>query len=1039
MTGCTNVSLFLIVLLVQLCRGANGDCSNAVAKSVVYVPFCPTSMKERDRAANIKNCSKLATQQNCSDVLDYHCVINGFRNETLEVCATKRLIAGFCTEFNVAGGVIQSHSSAPCNKMTFPKCDIHYNSSEAYKYPGCYELVYKNGRNKTIKELTNQRNTTSDQPENGDNTGIITAGILVPLFIVTVIVIGVFIYKRKKKRRQNGTTKTKGEIAKLIPETHELAKAIKPEKAKDNDVTTGTDKYTYKTDEDDREENNAESIKFLRTNKKMDQFFVETDSYKKAESTFNKNGIVVFTGPPGCGKTIAAIHLIRKELRDWTFRKIRSWNELSYIAEDTKSLVFIDNIFFRRTMDSDLENWWDKFDKIHEKYFASDDVEVRMKHLRIIMTARPHVIEKACSYMGKVTPILNEQFLIDASKLTYNEKDQILENQILFAERENQKHVPVINDSFKKEVKHADGPIGFPLCAHLYVFTKDYQKSGAQFFSRPIEYLKLQIGDEIENDKTNKTKSLFFFMFFFDWHTRVGKMEKLDLKSSSSCKGFLNKISPDLIKKFDPFDFNGLEEKAQKLSGAFFKEVGEAGEHKYKFVHDSVHEAVGAYFCEKYFTETAKHFPLDLIQNQVNENLNNSQKVTLATRLLYEALDQQLSQVFACKIFRKKEFSTFFYSELQKKDSNTVDLFLTVTNESSIVKLPTLFWTSCNNIFPLTELLYGCVKERNLSPEYQLYVLLFGMCCARREGVLKTVNGMFRNNIEMLQNRVLAFKDDEGNYIPHIIIASDSSDEFTLNALKEILQKNEGIATERNKQNMTLLMIAVKQTLTRVNVIEYLMKASPPNHLLYKDINGSTVLHHLLGSENDDETCAQYLDTILKNDKAKKCLPKDDFKGDTALSIAAKETRHSRILSILKLLESSECIVETLNEVGCSPLHLSASSLKRDTPFLKVECCTRVIILLLYGASPNKQTDKSDVPVDECKYEGVRTILKNPLDKKNMENILSGYLKDIDNWKDCQEYLKHGLKLPSKFSQGIQKGILKAVQCLKNIEFETSA
>lgn len=161
--------LYVLDFLPQLCRGANGDCSNAVAKSVVYVPFCPTSMKERDRAANIKNCSKLATQQNCSDVLDYHCVINGFRNETLEVCATKRLIAGdvyaliyilysksffislykivpvlfnellnmfflgFCTEFNVAGGVIQSHSSAPCNKMTFPKCDIHYNSSEAYK------------------------------------------------------------------------------------------------------------------------------------------------------------------------------------------------------------------------------------------------------------------------------------------------------------------------------------------------------------------------------------------------------------------------------------------------------------------------------------------------------------------------------------------------------------------------------------------------------------------------------------------------------------------------------------------------------------------------------------------------------------------------------------------------------------------------------------------------------------------------------------------------------------------------------------------
>lgn len=186
-----------------------------------------------------------------------------------------------------------------------------------------------------------------------------------------------------------------------------------------------------------------------------------------------------------------------------------------------------------------------------------------------------------------------------------------------------------------------------------------YQKSGASFFSRPIELLKLQIKDEIAGDKTNRTKSLFFFLFLFEWHIKMGIIEKLDLKSKSSCKEFLNKISPDLVTNFEPFDFNGLGKKAQKLSGAFFKEIGEVGQHKYKFVHDSVYEAVRAYFCETYFIETVKHLPQ--IQNQDYENLTKSQKVTLSTRLLYEALDQQLSLVFACKIFRKEEFSTLFF------------------------------------------------------------------------------------------------------------------------------------------------------------------------------------------------------------------------------------------------------------------------------------------------------------------------------------------------------------------------------------------
>lgn len=89
-------------------------------------------------------------------------MIDGFRKETLELCAPQKIIfgrffflqknsvfwfnfsfctipcvltfviLGHCTEFNVAGGVIQSHAAAECNKI-FPKCDNVYNSTDAYK------------------------------------------------------------------------------------------------------------------------------------------------------------------------------------------------------------------------------------------------------------------------------------------------------------------------------------------------------------------------------------------------------------------------------------------------------------------------------------------------------------------------------------------------------------------------------------------------------------------------------------------------------------------------------------------------------------------------------------------------------------------------------------------------------------------------------------------------------------------------------------------------------------------------------------------
>lgn len=167
-----------------------------------------------------------------------------------------------------------------------------------------------------------------------------------------------------------------------------------------------------------------ESKRFLNCYHTFDKYFFETETYKEAESAFVTNDIVVFTGPPGCGKTMAAIHLIRKKLHDWTFRKIQSWEDLPFINEKEKTIVFIDNIFFRRPVDLDLEKWWDCLNKMHDKYFACNNDDLGSHRLRIVMTARPNAIEKACVYMGKTTPILYEEYLIDVSYISADEKEK---------------------------------------------------------------------------------------------------------------------------------------------------------------------------------------------------------------------------------------------------------------------------------------------------------------------------------------------------------------------------------------------------------------------------------------------------------------------------------------------------------------------------------------------------------------------------------------------------------------------------------------
>lgn len=154
-------------MLIQfhLPLSVNEGCQEAV-NDVKFVTSCPKSKEEWDIAALKKNCSKLAAvakTKNCTikdKQPEFHCVFNSLRNKLLEVCADKRIIFGYCTEFNEVGGLIQNHYPVPCEKV-YPKCNNSYYSSDAYKYPGCYELV-KQTQNSTDLDLGN--------PELGNET-----------------------------------------------------------------------------------------------------------------------------------------------------------------------------------------------------------------------------------------------------------------------------------------------------------------------------------------------------------------------------------------------------------------------------------------------------------------------------------------------------------------------------------------------------------------------------------------------------------------------------------------------------------------------------------------------------------------------------------------------------------------------------------------------------------------------------------------------------------------------------------------------------
>lgn len=74
---------------------ANDESCSISRKTVQIVDECPDSLEKWKKAAMIKNCTAYANQCSKPKKLQYHCVINPFVNETIEVCAyAKNIVLG---------------------------------------------------------------------------------------------------------------------------------------------------------------------------------------------------------------------------------------------------------------------------------------------------------------------------------------------------------------------------------------------------------------------------------------------------------------------------------------------------------------------------------------------------------------------------------------------------------------------------------------------------------------------------------------------------------------------------------------------------------------------------------------------------------------------------------------------------------------------------------------------------------------------------------------------------------------------------------
>lgn len=167
--------------------------------TVQEVENCPDSKEKWQEAAARKNCAAYASQCDEPERLVYHCVINSFINATLEVCAYAQFIVfGHCTDYSISGNLIKQNWGTNCEVFETKPCPNVYRSTEAYKYPGCYELT-KNSKRSTTKfefEISSTRGIPSDKKtkllHKGDANIVIWAASIAFFSSFLFLIISVF-------------------------------------------------------------------------------------------------------------------------------------------------------------------------------------------------------------------------------------------------------------------------------------------------------------------------------------------------------------------------------------------------------------------------------------------------------------------------------------------------------------------------------------------------------------------------------------------------------------------------------------------------------------------------------------------------------------------------------------------------------------------------------------------------------------------------------------------------------------------------------
>lgn len=825
-----------ICILAELCMVSKGRYCIWSKQTVEKVKSCPVSISEWERRKEIKKCSLLAQKQNCTDVsnFEYHCVINEYENALIEVCAPAYMINGYCTEYNELGARIQLHFGLKCDDVQ-PPCAKVYRSTEAYKYPGCYDIVERKLQNETdvsSRDITtigskfsstiwssNVIETNGNRIGSGEIFGIIIA-VLAILFIG--ILVGILIFRKSKTRCTCFSTcnrKTNKDNEEMESLTAPNGQPQRPEQSFSLPMK-GCEKCDFQyacaagkllldivrenvTDtnmNDRRKDNEDETNAFLEAYNQVNESFVETDLTYKCINQLEKNGLVVIIGKQGCGKTLTAVHIMKSSgYEGWVKRKFTSWEDLLAFDLNDKTLVYIDNIFDGYLYRHQLRKWWDTLCYFYFNFIKDNG------SIRLLITAKDNVIENACAHIKANVPVLKKYFFVEEKSFPLSVKEMlsIVAMQVKLAEEIKKISRPIFPEKELTTIKTGD--IGFPLRAHLYAFEDRSNEKGVWIFDNPRAYVRNQIAHEIMKDNTNGVKTLFLIILMY--HTQPGSNPKMDFRYSEDWLGFFKeKCSEALIDHMKPLTFENLNERAKELEGKILIKHFSM----YECQHQIYLEGLSDYFFRNHFEVAVQHFPLDILRTYEFQDITENRLSYLVRRLMQELFKSAISEVLSCRMFERGECEQRFCNELQKEEK--LKELLYIPDKASPFSLPVIFWANKYGLKKLSTFLWHFV-ETNTNEEdvhSQFYLARFGECCENDENYITRTSTPL--DVNVIRISVCHFRFSGQKNILHLLISSDKSDYDAHRFMMKIINDSPDQSVVADMDLLTLALTNVKSS-----------------------------------------------------------------------------------------------------------------------------------------------------------------------------------------------------------------------------------